>query len=193
MFIQIICALIGLCAVGAVIFRNPVYCLLSLISGFIGVATLMIAVGLSYIGFLLLIVYVGAVAILFVFVVMMLNVQHELTKPLIRQWRLLLPLLIAGIATLIVILARRYTPVNIQPHFEKLNFDDFSALLYSKFGVGVLLMGVVLFIGIIAVIAIVEVAQGQNKDLTDYQRIHARTPENSVERKNLEVGTGVQW
>ncbi len=55
--------------------RNPVHSVLFLISAFISVAGLFVLMGAEYLAMLLIVVYVGAVAVLFLFVVMMLDVD----------------------------------------------------------------------------------------------------------------------
>ncbi len=55
--------------------RNPVHSVLFLISAFLSVAGLFVLMGAEYLAMLLVVVYVGAVAVLFLFVVMMLDVD----------------------------------------------------------------------------------------------------------------------
>jgi NADH-quinone oxidoreductase subunit J len=55
--------------------RNPVHSVLWLIVAFFNAAGLMVLVGAEFIAMLLVIVYVGAVAVLFLFVVMMLDID----------------------------------------------------------------------------------------------------------------------
>ena len=55
--------------------KNPVISVLFLISVFVNVAGYLVLLGVGFIGISYLIVYVGAIAILFLFVVMMLNLQ----------------------------------------------------------------------------------------------------------------------
>ena len=57
--------------------RNPVHSVLWLIVAFFNAAGLMVLAGAEFIAMLLVIVYVGAVAVLFLFVVMMLNINFE--------------------------------------------------------------------------------------------------------------------
>ena len=57
--------------------RNPVHSVLFLILGFFNAAGLFILVGAEFVGLILAIVYVGAVAVLFLFVVMMLDVDFS--------------------------------------------------------------------------------------------------------------------
>jgi len=60
--------------------RNAVYSVFFLILVFITISILFIMIGAEFLGMIMLIVYVGAVAILFLFVVMMLNITEQLTK-----------------------------------------------------------------------------------------------------------------
>ncbi len=55
--------------------RNPIISVLFLIAVFVNVACYLILLGINFIGLAYLIVYVGAIAILFLFVVMMLNIK----------------------------------------------------------------------------------------------------------------------
>ena len=60
---------------GVVISRNPVYSVLFLILAFFNSAALFVLIGAEFIAMILVIVYVGAVAVLFLFVVMMLDIN----------------------------------------------------------------------------------------------------------------------
>jgi NADH-quinone oxidoreductase subunit J len=62
-------------ALGVVASRNPVHSVLFLILAFISAAGLFVLMGAEYLAMLLIVVYVGAVAVLFLFVVMMLDVD----------------------------------------------------------------------------------------------------------------------
>jgi NADH-quinone oxidoreductase subunit J len=65
--------------------RNPVHAVLSLILTFLGAFGLCILLGAEFVAYSLVIVYVGAVAVLFLFVVMMLNIQQtSLKKGVVR-------------------------------------------------------------------------------------------------------------
>jgi len=59
--------------------RNTVYSVFFLILVFISIAILFIMIGAEFLGMIMLIVYVGAVAVLFLFVVMMLNITEQVT------------------------------------------------------------------------------------------------------------------
>jgi NADH-quinone oxidoreductase subunit J len=58
-----------------IISRNPVHSILSLILVFFNAASLLIILGAEFLAMLFVIVYVGAVAVLFLFVIMMLNIK----------------------------------------------------------------------------------------------------------------------
>ena len=57
--------------------KNTVHSVFFLILDFISISCLFIMIGAEFLGMIMLIVYVGAVAVLFLFVVMMLNVVHQ--------------------------------------------------------------------------------------------------------------------
>ena len=67
-------------AAGVVISRNPVYSVLFLILAFFNSAALFVLIGAEFIAMILVLVYVGAVAVLFLFVVMMLDVDFAELK-----------------------------------------------------------------------------------------------------------------
>ena len=67
-------------AIMVTVSRNTVYSVFFLILVFITISILFIMIGAEFLGMIMLIVYVGAVAVLFLFVVMMLNITEQLTK-----------------------------------------------------------------------------------------------------------------
>ncbi len=79
--------------------RNPVYSVLFLILAFFNAAGLFVLIGAEYIAMTLVVVYVGAVAVLFLFVVMMLNINLEEMR---RGFLHYLPLG-AGVALLLLV------------------------------------------------------------------------------------------
>ena len=72
-------------AVMVTISKNTVYSVFFLILVFITTSILFIMIGAEFLGMIMLIVYVGAVAVLFLFVVMMLNVQEQSSKKISRK------------------------------------------------------------------------------------------------------------
>jgi len=68
-----------------IVSRNAVYSVFFLILVFVTVSFLFIMIGAEFLGMILLIVYVGAVAVLFLFVVMMLNITEQIKKKSTRK------------------------------------------------------------------------------------------------------------
>jgi len=104
----------GLSALSVISVRNPVYAVLCLILTFFSVACVWLLVGAEFLGVALVLVYVGAVMVLFLFVVMMLDID---TSNLREGWVRYLPigLAVAGLMlvqmlTLIGVKSRMATP-----------------------------------------------------------------------------------
>jgi len=72
-------------ALMVIISRNTVYSVFFLILVFVSISILFIMLGAEFLGMIMLIVYVGAVAVLFLFVVMMLNVTEKNIKKNIKR------------------------------------------------------------------------------------------------------------
>ena len=71
-------ALAVISALGTVLQRNPVHCLLALVVTLLAIAVLFIGLDAVTVGFLQVIVYAGAIMVLFLFVIWLLNLQAEL-------------------------------------------------------------------------------------------------------------------
>ena len=67
-------------AIMVTISRNTVYSVFFLILVFVSISILFIMIGAEFLGMIMLIVYVGAVSVLFLFVVMMLNITEQIIK-----------------------------------------------------------------------------------------------------------------
>ena len=67
-------------AIMVVVSRNTVYSVFFLILVFVSISILFIMIGAEFLGMIMLIVYVGAVSVLFLFVVMMLNITEQIIK-----------------------------------------------------------------------------------------------------------------
>jgi NADH-quinone oxidoreductase subunit J len=76
-------------ALGVILARNPVYSALLLVLCFFNSAVIWLLLDAEFLGIVLVLVYVGAVMVLFLFVVMMLDVNlEELRKGLTKYWPL---------------------------------------------------------------------------------------------------------
>lgn len=81
------------CAVSMVAQRNPLYSAISLIGVFLALACLYLTLAAPFIAAVQVIVYAGAIMVLVVFVIMLLNVEEEERRPL--RMRYLVPLAVA--------------------------------------------------------------------------------------------------
>lgn len=104
-------------AVGVISLKNPVHAALSLVLTFFSVACVWIVAGAEFLGVALILVYVGAVMVLFLFVVMMLDVD---VKPLREGYVRYLPIgllvavvMLVEILVLIGVKAQMATPLPI--------------------------------------------------------------------------------
>ena len=133
-------AVVILSAACTILSRNPVHSVLWLIMAFFNAAGLMILVGAEFIAMLLVIVYVGAVAVLFLFVVMMLDIDFaELRAGVARYAAVGLLLALALVAEIIVAvgawsaggieLGRRIAPID--PGVP--NIEAIGRLLYTRY------------------------------------------------------------
>src|SRR3954465_2087214 len=77
------------CALSMVVQRNPLYRAISLIGVFIALASLYVMLAAPFIAAVQIIVYAGAIMVLVVFVIMLLNVEEEVRQTL--RLRFLIP------------------------------------------------------------------------------------------------------
>ena len=98
----------GLSALSVISVRNPVYAVLCLILTFFSIACVWLLVGAEFLGVTLVLVYVGAVMVLFLFVVMMLDVD---TTSLREGWVRYLPV---GLVVAVVMLLQMLTLIGIK-------------------------------------------------------------------------------
>src|SRR3954453_7627276 len=124
-------------AVMTIASRNPVHSVLWLILAFFNAAGLMLILGAEFIAMLLVIVYVGAVAVLFLFVVMMLDIDFaELRAGVARYWPAALALALGLLAELFFTVAAwkagGLVPVHAAATPKAMpNIEALGAVLYS--------------------------------------------------------------
>src|ERR1043165_5629385 len=87
------------CALSMVVQRNPLYSAISLIGVFIALAALYVMLAAPFIAAVQVIVYAGAIMVLVVFVIMLLNVEEEVRRTL--RLRFLIPTSVLLAAVLI--------------------------------------------------------------------------------------------
>ncbi len=187
-------------AAGALVIlsRNPVHSVLWLIVAFFNAAGLMLLVGAEFVAMLLIIVYVGAVAVLFLFVVMMLDIDFaELRGGLSRYGPigaviavlLASEMIIAGGAWSAgkIALAQRVAPTPA----DMPNIQAVGALLYTRYLYIFEAAGFVLLVAMIGAIVLTHRpprgVRGQN--ITAQIR---RRPEDAVRIVEQPVGAGVE-
>ena len=98
----------GLSALSVISVRNPVYAVLCLILTFFSIACVWLLVGAEFLGVTLVLVYVGAVMVLFLFVVMMLDVDATSLR---EGWVRYLPV---GLIVAVVMLLQMLTLIGIK-------------------------------------------------------------------------------
>src|SRR5919106_4338533 len=85
------------CAIGVVAQRNPLYSAISLIGVFVSLACLYMTLQAPFIAAVQVIVYAGAIMVLVVFVIMLLNVEEEVRRPLRMTYLIPVGVLLAAI------------------------------------------------------------------------------------------------
>ncbi len=178
--------------------RNPVHSVLWLILAFFNAAGLMLLVGAEFIAMLLVIVYVGAVAVLFLFVVMMLDIDFAELRAGFAKYlpfgTLLALVLLAEIIFAVaawsaggVDVAAKAAPTNTDvPNIEALGTVLYTRYLYVFEGAGLVLL--------VAMIGAIVLTQRTRRG-TRPQNISAqnrRRPEDAVRNVNQPVGQGVE-
>jgi NADH-quinone oxidoreductase subunit J len=143
--------------------KNTVHSVFFLILDFISISCLFIMIGAEFLGMIMLIVYVGAVAVLFLFVVMMLDFKISLDKNNILQY---LPIgffvgLIFISELMIVLINTKFDLSNIQIlvnpmfKFENLtNTEAIGSILYTDYILYFQLSGVILLVAMIGSIVL---------------------------------------
>ncbi|MCE2993574.1 MAG: NADH-quinone oxidoreductase subunit J [Candidatus Jidaibacter sp.] len=139
--------------------RNPVHAVLFLIFAFFNAAGIFIMLGAEFIAMTLIIVYVGAVAVLFLFVVMMLNVNvAELKQGFLRTMPL--GVLVGTLIFLQLMIALSYSSSffpNIQAPTdldELTNTEQIGLVLYTDYFIPFQLAGLVLLVAMIGAIVL---------------------------------------
>jgi NADH-quinone oxidoreductase subunit J len=112
-FFLIFSALVVTGAVSVLVQRNPLYSAFSLITTFVGLACLYVLLGAQFLGVVQIVVYAGAIMMLFVFVIMLLNVREDAAATRRNRYLLFLapPLGVAFFLELMYVIAR----LNVEP------------------------------------------------------------------------------
>lgn len=178
--------------------RNPVHSVMWLILAFFNAAGLMVLCGAEFIAMLLVIVYVGAVAVLFLFVVMMLDIEVAAMRAgFARYLPLGLALAVALLAEVIIAfqawsvggveLAARAAP--IAP--EVSNIQAIGNLLYTRYLFIFEGAGLVLLVAMIGAIVLTHRKRGGVRP-QNIAKQNARQPHEAIRNINQPIGQGVE-
>ena len=139
--------------------KNPVNSVLFLVLAFLNSTFLFILIGAEFVGIILAIVYIGAVAILFLFVVMMLDIQSTTLMFNIKRY-IPLALLFAGVilAEIIYLTVFKSSKSNLSEIVRSPNNTEvIGNVLYTKYFIDFQLSGVVLLLAMIGAIVLTHV------------------------------------
>ncbi len=148
-----------LSSIGVISSKNPVYSVLYLILAFINSAILFLFLNAEFLAMLLVVVYVGAVAVLFLFVVMMLNVTQEEKKSKLLIFK---PLTII-LGTIILIeflyfLIVDNSTLRSLSESKNLNLENNTVslgnIIYTNYALLFQMCGVILFVAMIGAIVL---------------------------------------
>ncbi|MBL6839539.1 MAG: NADH-quinone oxidoreductase subunit J [Rhodobacteraceae bacterium] len=180
-----------------VISRNPVHSVLWLILAFLSSAGLFVLLGAEFLAMLLIIVYVGAVAVLFLFVVMMLDVDFSTLKAEMASY-LPLALLIGVVLIMQLSVAfgvwsyadtapgAREALINSTDH----NTHAIGMILYDKYFILFQLAGLILLVSMIGAI-VLTLRHRKNVKRQDILAQIYRDPKDTLEVVDIKPGQGL--
>ena len=180
-----------------IVARNPVHAVLFLILTFFNAAGLFILLGAEFLAMLLVIVYVGAVAVLFLFVVMMLDVDFaELKAGFIKNAPI--GVLVGGIvlAELIALFVGRTINIGLAKTLGAAtplsvpNTMALGQLIYTKYVYFFQGAGLILLVAMIGAIVLTHRRREGVKRQSISAQV-ARTPATAIEVKKVETGRGI--
>lgn len=178
--------------------RNPVHSVLFLILAFFNSAGLFILLGAEFVGMIMVIVYVGAVAVLFLFVVMMLDISFaDLRKGAMQYVPVGLLIGAVLLSELVIIYggwqfgetqaANLATPL---AGFEGTNTQALGRVLYTDYFLVFEVAGLILFVAMVgAIVLTLRTRPGVRRQ--DISKQHSRKPEDVLDVQKVTPGTGV--
>lgn len=179
--------------------RNPVHSVLFLILTFINASGLLLLTGAEFLAMILLVVYVGAVAVLFLFVVMMLDIDFTELRVGAAKYAPIGALigLIVAVELVVVIGGSTISPEALnaitQPIpavAERQNTQALGDVLYTDYVFFFQIAGLVLFVAMIGAI-VATLRHRTNVKRQDISAQVARTPETAVKVVKVKPGQGV--
>jgi NADH-quinone oxidoreductase subunit J len=192
----------GVCVASAfmvIAARNPVHSVLYLILCFVNAAGLFVLMGAEFLAMILIVVYVGAVAVLFLFVVMMLDVDFaELRQGFLNY----LPVgalvgIVFLVELLLVVAAWAIAPgipqqitAPIPPADVYSNTEALGLVLYTRYVYFFQVAGMVLLVAMIGAI-VLTLRHKPGVKRQDIAEQVARTPATAIELKQVRPGQGI--
>ena len=179
-----------------VVSRNPVHSVLWLITAFVGATGLFVLLGAEFIAMLLMIVYVGAVAVLFLFVVMMLDVDFAELKAGMAQY---LPVgLLIGVILLIELglifgtwATAEGVAVLAQPIVGEVpNTEALGRVIYTEYLLLFQLAGLILLVAMIGAIVLTIRHRRDIKRQNVVEQMH-RDPKAAIKMVDVKPGQGL--
>lgn len=191
---NILAVIVTVSALGVIVSRNPVHSVLFLILAFFTSAGLLVLIGAEFLAMLLVVVYVGAVAVLFLFVVMMLDVDFaELKQGTLGYWPL--ALLAGGILFAELALVGFAVGGDAPGAFDpapgaETNAEAIGAVMYTQYLLLFQLAGVILLLAMIGAI-VLTLRHKPGVKRQDIAKQNARTREDAYELVDAEPGKGI--
>jgi NADH-quinone oxidoreductase subunit J len=173
-------AILVLSALGVITARNPVHAALLLVLAFCTSAAIWIQLQAEFLAITLVLVYVGAVMVLFLFVVMMLDINLARLRE--GYWSYLpLGAVVALLlmAEMVIVLGGRYAGFGEAPTPPRLpagysNTKELGRLIYTEYVYPFEIAAVILLVAIVAAIALTLRHRKQSKYLDPAKQIHVR-------------------
>ena len=189
-------------AIMVTVSKNTVHSVFFLILDFISISCLFIMIGAEFLGMIMLIVYVGAVAVLFLFVVMMLNVAQQKNQWFISEensGHIPIGLIISAIIffeLIIVIGGWKYKPdlVNANNSIssnEVSNTHSLGQILYTDYIHVFQISGMILLVAMIGAI-VLTFRQREGVKKQSYIKQISRERSEGVELLDVEINKGVK-
>ncbi len=198
LFFYLFAAVCVASAVMVIVSKNPVHSVLYLILAFVNASGLFVLMGAEFLAMILVVVYVGAVAVLFLFVIMMLDVDFTELREGFLQY-MPIGLVIGGIFLFELLLTVSYWVIN--PGTTKTitaaiptnvtNTEALGLVLYTKYIHYFQLAGMVLLVAMIGAI-VLTLRHKVNVKRQDINVQNARTPEMAMAVRKVAVGQGLQ-
>ena len=192
----------GICIASAAMVisaRNPVHSVLYLILAFVSAAGLFVLMGAEFLAMILVVVYVGAVAVLFLFVVMMLDVDFAELKQGVLQY-LPIGIVIGGIflAELLLVVFAWVIGPNVPqaitspiPPIDKVsNTEAIGLVLYTHYVYYFEVAGLILLVAMVGAIVLTlqHRVRVRRQDIGEQV---ARSPATAIEMRHVRPGQGL--